>query len=142
MKLIFIPVLCLLSTVVFLTYAGSVEKKNDLVPLLLSGPTTASKTTQLRIFTINKGKMNVFLDAWMKGVYPLRLKHGFKVEGVWTVRDKNKFVWLLSYDGPEGFEKKDSAYYASTSRKIMDPDPAQYIADTEYYFLDSAVGDQ
>ena len=94
-----------------------------------------TKDTQIRIFTINKGKMDVFLDAWQKGVYPLRIKSGFKIEGAWVVKEKNKFIWILSYDGPEGFEAKDSAYYASQARTSLKPDPAEYIADAEKYFI-------
>ncbi|HEV8286658.1 MAG TPA: hypothetical protein VGQ09_20255 [Chitinophagaceae bacterium] len=96
---------------------------------------TTTKKTQIRIFTINKGKMDIFLDAWQKGVYPLRIKSGFKIEGAWVVQEKNKFIWILSYDGPEGFEAKDSAYYASQARTTLKPDPADYIADAEKYFI-------
>src|SRR6266498_2808170 len=96
---------------------------------------TSAKETQIRIFTINKGKMDVFLDGWQKGVYPLRIKNGFKIEGAWVVKEKNKFIWILSYDGPEGFEAKDSAYYASQARTTLKPDPADYIADVEKYFI-------
>ena len=99
----------------------------------------AVKKTQVRIFTINKGKMNEFLSAWQKGVYPLRIKNGFKIEGAWVVQEKNKFIWILSYDGPDGFEAKDSAYYASQSRTSLKPDPADYIADSEKYFINSAL---
>jgi NIPSNAP len=99
----------------------------------------AEKTTQVRIFTINKGKMNEFLSAWQKGVYPLRIKNGFKIEGAWVVQEKNKFIWILSYDGPDGFEAKDSAYYASQGRTTLKPDPVDYIADSEKYFIDSAL---
>jgi hypothetical protein len=94
-----------------------------------------TKQTQIRIFTINKGKMDVFLDGWQKGVYPLRIKNGFKIEGAWVVKEKNKFIWILSYDGPEGFEARDSAYYASQARTTLKPDPADYIADAEKYFI-------
>lgn len=98
-----------------------------------------TKTTQVRIFTINKGKMNEFVSAWQKGVYPLRIKYGFKIEKAWVVRGKNKFIWILSYDGPEGFEAKDSAYYASQARATLKPNPADYIADSENYFIDNAL---
>ena len=99
------------------------------------------KTTQLRIFTINKGKMNEFVNAWQKGVYPLRTKFGFNIEKAWTVREKNKFIWILSYEGPEGFAARDSAYYASQARTTLQPNPADYIADAENYFIDNALPD-
>ena len=46
----------------------------------------------MRIFTINKGKMEDFLEAWLKGVYPLRLKHGFKIDAAWVIRERNEFI--------------------------------------------------
>ncbi len=98
-----------------------------------------AKTTQVRIFTINKGKMNEFVSAWQKGVYPLRVKHGFTIEKAWVVRGKNKFIRILSYDGPESFEVKDSLYYASQARITLQPNPADYIADAENYFIDNAL---
>jgi len=93
----------------------------------------------MRIFTINKGKMNEFVSAWKKGVFPLRTQNGFKIESAWVVQEKNKFIWILSYDGPEGFEAKDSAYYASQARTTLQPDPADYIADSEKYFINAAL---
>ena len=111
------------------------------VNLGLSRKPTAAKKTQIRIFTINKGKMNEFVNAWQNGVYPLRIKNGFKIEKAWVVREKNKFIWILSYEGPEGFEAKDSAYYASQARTTLNPNPADYIADVENYFIDSALPD-
>lgn len=125
-KLFLLFVICL--TAFFLSAKNNFSRKPNAV-----------KKTQVRIFTINKGKMNEFLSAWQKGVYPLRIKNGFKIEGAWVVQEKNKFIWILSYDGPDGFEAKDSAYYASQSRTSLKPDPADYIADSEKYFINSAL---
>lgn len=122
-------VICLAA---FLLFASSNFSRNQ----------NAGKKTQIRIFTINKGKMNEFLSAWQNGVYPLRIKNGFKIEGAWVVREKNKFVWILSYDGPGSFEAKDSAYYASQARTTLKPDAADYIADSEVYFINSALPGQ
>jgi hypothetical protein len=94
-----------------------------------------NKTIQLRWFIINRDKMDKFLDAWLKGVYPLRIKSGFKIEGAWVLKEKSEFIWMLSYNGPESFEVKDSIYYASETRKALDPDPAQYVAKSENFFL-------
>ena len=91
--------------------------------------------SQLRIFTINRGKMDQFIEAWLQGVYPLRLKHGFTIEHAWVTRERNEFLWILSYDGPEDWESKDAAYYASEERNILDPDPRQYIAKSERRFI-------
>jgi hypothetical protein len=97
--------------------------------------TEVANVAQLRVFTINRGQMDRFLDAWMRGVPPLRLKHGFRIDGAWVVPERNEFLWVLSYDGPEGFAAKDSAYYASAERGSLDPDPVQFIARAERWFV-------
>jgi len=91
-------------------------------------------TTQLRIFTINRGKMDEFVRAWKAGVYPLRLKRGYRIDGAWVVKERNEFVWLLSHDGDD-WEALETAYYASAERAAVGPDPRQYIAKAEHVFL-------
>ena len=91
-------------------------------------------TTQLRIFTINKGRLDDFVRAWKAGVYPLRLKHGYRIGGAWVIEDRNEFMWLLSHDGGD-WDAREAAYYGSPERAAVDPDPAQYIAKAEHWFL-------
>jgi hypothetical protein len=97
--------------------------------------TEVASTSQLRVFTINRGQMDRFVDAWTRGVPPLRRKHGFRIHGAWIIPERNEFLWVLSHDGPEGFVAKDSAYYASAERGALDPDPVQFIARAERWFV-------
>jgi hypothetical protein len=71
--------------------------------------------------------MDAFLDAWLRGVYPLRRKFGFSFAGAWVVEGVDEFVWIIGYDGPGGFAAAESRYYESAERKNMSPDPARYI---------------
>lgn len=95
-------------------------------------------TTQLRIFTISKGKMNEFVQAWKAGVYPLRLKRGYRIEGAWVVEERDEFAWVLSHDGDD-WEASEAAYYASSDRGAVDPDPRQYIVKSEQRFLTRVI---
>jgi hypothetical protein len=106
---------------------------------VLTPTTRAARVSQLRVFTINRGQMDRFLDAWVRGVPPLRLKHGFRIDGAWAIPERNEFLWVLSYDGPGGFAAKDSAYYASAERGALDPDPVQFIARAERWFVRPVV---
>ncbi len=92
-------------------------------------------TTQLRDYRVKHGQMEAFIDAWRTGVVPLRRARGFTVEGAWCDPDENRFVWVVSYDGPEGFEAASDAYYASPEREAMDPSPAVFIAQAETTML-------
>src|SRR5207245_8277933 len=86
--------------------------------------------TQLRMYTINRGKMDDFVRAGRSGVYPLRQRHGFRIEGAWIVKERNQVVWLMSDDGSD-WEAKDKAYYESPERAVLDADPAQFSARSE-----------
>jgi ketosteroid isomerase-like protein len=90
---------------------------------------------QLRAYTINRGKLEDFRRAWLAGVHPLRLRHGFTIPAAWSVAETNQFMWVLCSRGPESFEAKDAAYYASTERQVLDPDPRQFIARAEQSFI-------
>ncbi len=91
--------------------------------------------SQLRMYTIKEGKLDEFVKAWGESIYPLRLQHGFKVDGAWVIKDDNKFVWILTYDGPGDWDAKNKAYHESPERKALNPDPAQLIAHIEAKLL-------
>jgi hypothetical protein len=96
---------------------------------------------QLRRFRIRAGTMDAFLEAWLRGVYPLRRKFGFTFAGAWRVDGADEFVWIIGYDGPEGFTAADERYYASEERKRISPDPAQYIETPVKQMMRSVLTD-
>ena len=81
----------------------------------------------LRMYTIRPGAMEAWLEEWREDVVPLRRRLGFEVLGAWAGEDT--FTWLLGYDGADGIEAANAAYYASPERAALDPDPARHIAD-------------
>jgi len=95
-----------------------------------------ARTTQLRTYQIAEGRLDDFVDGWRAAVVPLRKRFGFHVQEAWVDRTGSLFVWLVSYDGPEGFEARDRAYYASPDRDRLDPDPAGLIVSSEHRFVE------
>jgi hypothetical protein len=85
-------------------------------------------TSQLRMYTAKEGELDAFIEEWRATILPLRQKFGFRVEGAWAIPSKGEFIWILTYDGPEGFEARDAAYYAAPERKAVSPDPARHLA--------------
>lgn len=103
---------------------------------------TPSRTSvvQLRLYTIDKGRLDDFATAWRTGVYPLRLKMGYQIPFAGKIPSTNQFIWLVTYDGAESWEKKESAYYGSAQRERLSPDPAQWIARPEQLMVTPVVG--
>jgi hypothetical protein len=90
---------------------------------------------QLRDYGIARGRLEDFVEAWWRGVLPLRRAAGFEITA-WTVPTESRFVWLLRYDGPESFAAADEAYYDSPERAELDPDPAQWIIEDRKVMLE------
>ncbi|HYM40498.1 MAG TPA: NIPSNAP family protein [Thermoplasmata archaeon] len=95
--------------------------------------------SQLRMYKVKAGALEAFVREWRAGVVPLRRKFGFKVEGAWALPERNEFVWILAYDGPEGFEARDAAYYASPERKALTPDPARHLTQIDTRLMRSVL---
>ena len=83
-------------------------------------------TAQLRRYQIQAGRVDQFATEWRDRVAPLREKLGFRVKG-WLVEDCDEFVWLLEHKDRESFEAADAAYYASSERQNLQPNPARLI---------------
>lgn len=83
----------------------------------------------LRIYTIRAGEMEEWIAEWRAHVVPLRRRLGFTVLGAWVSEEESTFTWLLGYDGPDGLEAANAAYYHSPERAALDPDPARHIAE-------------
>ncbi len=93
-------------------------------------------TAELRDYLIAAGHLDDFVAAWREGVVPLRERFGFRTEGAWTIRSERRFVWILAHDAPEQeWEALNDAYYASSERAALDPDPAQWVEESRQVFV-------
>lgn len=92
---------------------------------------------QLRRYVVQPGELDVWIDEWRRLVVPLRERFGFRVEGAWVVRDENRFVWILSYEGEEGIEAANRRYYDSPARASMQPDPARHLEKSETIVMEA-----
>lgn len=96
-------------------------------------------TVQLRIYTINRGHLDDFVGAWRSGVLPLRNRLGYTVEHACAIKETNQFVWMVRLADTEDWTAREAAYYASPERAALSPDPAQWIARAEQYFVQPIV---
>jgi hypothetical protein len=88
---------------------------------------------ELRVYRIEDGRLDDFVDEWRRLILPLRRRLGFSVVGPWINRDESRFVWLVGYDG--NIRDANERYYASDERAAMEPDPALLIADSHTTLL-------
>ena len=94
------------------------------------------KTTQLRQYTIKAGQLDRFAEVWSSNVRPLRQKMGFVIDGAWKIPSEDRFVWIVSYDGPLAWEEANRSYSESPERKAMDPDPASFLVSQRLSLID------
>ncbi|WP_329133512.1 NIPSNAP family protein [Streptomyces sp. NBC_01476] len=99
------------------------------------------RTTQLRTYTVREGMLDEWVERWRSQIVPLRLELGFEIGGAWVDRERNQFVWLISYEGPETFAERNARYWASTAREKMDLDPDDYLVRTEDRVVEEVVTD-
>lgn len=89
------------------------------------------KTTQLRTYTVRDGMLDEWVERWRAEIVPLRLELGFTIGGAWVDRERNQFLWLIGYNGPETFAERNALYWSSPARKAMNLDPQDYLVHTD-----------
>ncbi|MFF7364789.1 NIPSNAP family containing protein [Streptomyces sp. NPDC008125] len=89
------------------------------------------KSTQLRTYIVRDGLLDEWVRRWESDIVPLRLELGFEIGGAWVDRERNHFVWLISYDGPETFAERNALYWSSPARKAMGLNPDDYLVSTD-----------
>lgn len=94
---------------------------------------------QMRTYTLKPGTLSRWTTIWQEQIKPIREGLGFTVPAAWTVEEKNQFIWLMAYDGPEDWVHLDQAFHDSPERKKMTPDPAALIEKIETCFLQPVV---
>ena len=66
---------------------------------------------KLCIYKISIDHMAEFTEGWRTHIVSSRERFGFKIVTALANTENGDFVWLLRWDGPEGYEAADRAYY-------------------------------
>lgn len=87
----------------------------------------------VRIYEAKAGELERFVKEWQATIRPLRERFGFRVLGAWASEEGRQFVWVLGYEGADGFASADARYYASPERAALDPNPARLLERTDEF---------
>ena len=69
--------------------------------------------SQLRIYTVNRGMMDQWVEHFTGTLVPMQEKHGIKIGGMWVNEDRNQFIWTRSFVDAEDLKAKEAALYGS-----------------------------
>jgi NIPSNAP len=91
---------------------------------------------QLRHYVLEPGSKQQFIEEWRELIVPTRRALGFEVIGAWEV-DGDEFVWIVGYDGEEGYAAAEEVYAASPERQAIDPerDPKRHVTDRTFRIM-------
>lgn len=88
---------------------------------------------QVHIAKIVPGKMDDFVAAWTANVARIRRRYGFAIQSAWVVEETNEFVWVLGYDGDDGFAAAEQRYFESEERRSVDEEPTKWVLETRVH---------
>jgi hypothetical protein len=86
---------------------------------------------EVRIYTLNKGKLDDFVKLWNEKLAPIHQKYGLKILGAWVNRPQNEFVWIRVFENEADRDEKTKTYMTSPERKALGDQPQQLEAKIE-----------
>ena len=72
--------------------------------------------SQIRIYTINKGEMDNFLQHFKNEIIPIHERIGVPIVGTWVNRAQNEFIWVRSYKDKADLEAKGKAFQSEVAK--------------------------
>ncbi len=95
--------------------------------------------SQLRIYTINRGMMDSWVQLFNEHIRPLHQRLGIPVEASWVNADRTEFIWVRKFDSVEDIPAKEAAYFASPERTALADVPTSHIAKMEVRVIESVA---
>jgi hypothetical protein len=70
---------------------------------------------QIRLYTINRGEMDAFLQNFKEVVLPLHEKVGLPVVSTYVNRPQNEFIWVRTFTDEADRDAKQKAFRDATA---------------------------
>ena len=95
---------------------------------------------QLRIYTINRGMMDSWLEVFNQHIRPLHDRLGIPVVSGYVNADRTEFIWIRRFDSVEEIPAKEAEFFASPERKALGDIPPSHIAKMEVRVMEEVGG--
>jgi hypothetical protein len=94
---------------------------------------------QIRTYTINKGKMDSWLELFDKEIRPIHESLGIPIVATWVNADRTDFIWVRTFKTAEEIPAKEAAYFASSGRKALGDRPTNLIARMDVRLVEEVL---
>ncbi len=94
---------------------------------------------QLRIYTINRGMMDAWLQLFNEHIRPLHDRLGMPVQNTWVNADRTEFIWVRCFNSAEEIPAKEAEYFASPERTALGDRPTSHIAKIEVKVIEEVM---
>lgn len=93
--------------------------------------------TEVRIYTINRGMLDSWVEAFTKHIMPTTAKYGVNIHAAWVNRPQSEFIWIRSYPDEETLARYTNSPERAAYSEITSP----HVAKTEVRTVEPVIGD-
>jgi len=86
---------------------------------------------QLRVYTVNRGKMDEWVRWFNEKLTPIAAMASHTIVGPWVNEAMTEFIWIRVYDSSDDAKAKDERFYNSPEWRAIAAEARALIAKTE-----------
>lgn len=86
---------------------------------------------QLRVYTVNRGKMDDWVRWFNDKLTPIATKAGQTILGPWVNEAKTEFIWIRIYESEDDARAKDERFYNSSEWQAVKAETGALIAKAD-----------
>ena len=91
--------------------------------------------TQVRIYTVNGGMLDSWVEHFNNNIVPTSAKYGVEVVAAWVNRPQNEFIWVRRFESEDVLKR----YEESPERAAYLPTNRKHLAKTEFRNVESVL---
>ena len=96
-------------------------------------------TAQLRIYTINRGMMDSWLEVFNQHIRPLHDRLEIPVVSSYVNADRSEFIWIRRFRDADEIPTKEAEFFASPERTALGDIPTSHIAKMEVRVIEEVA---